>query len=109
VVYYAGSCNEILKISGETIDGKVVLRTIFEVTSSTGLPLVTILMMMKERGMVVDWVDYYLSALDHGMQSSRILSRISSDVVDVYGPEYRDEVLGRLRIFISNQRSAHGL
>ena len=92
-----------------TTDGRTVLRGIFEVTSSIGLPLVTILMMMKEKDQVVDWIDYYQSALDHGMQSSRVLSRIDSDIVDVYGPEYRDEVMKRLRIFISNQRSTNGL
>lgn len=54
----------------------------------------------KEKGYVIDWVDYYKSALDQGMQSDRILSRIDGDIVDVFGSEYRDEVLKRLRFFI---------
>ena len=72
-------------------------------TSTIGLLLVIILSLFEDRGLVVDWIDYYESALRHGMQTDRVLSRIDSDVVDVLGSEHRDEVLKRLRFYISRK------
>lgn len=69
-------------------------------TSTIGLPLWAILMECQERGLVVDWIEYYKSALSSGMSPDRILTRIDSEVSDVYGPEYRDEVIKRLKVFI---------
>jgi hypothetical protein len=90
-------------MSGKTHENRPVWKGIFEVTSSIGLPLVTVLTLFKDRGYVVDWIDYYESALKHGMQSERVLSRIESDVSDVYGSEYRDRVLELLRFYISRK------
>jgi len=90
-------------MSGKTHEGLTVWKGVFEVTSSIGLPLIIVLTLFKDRRYVVDWIDYYESALRHGMQSERVLSRIGSDVSDVYGPEYRDEVLKRLRIYIGSK------
>jgi len=83
------------------------MRGVFEVTSSIGLPLIIVLTLFKDREYVVDWIDYYESALRHGMQSERVLLRIESDVADVYGSEYRDRVLERLRFYI--KRASSGL
>ena len=60
-----------------------------------------ILLECRGRGFVIDWIDYYNSALKLGMSSERVLSRIDSEIVDAYGPEYRDEVLKRLKFYIS--------
>lgn len=84
-----------------------MMRGVFEVTSSIGLPLIIVLTLFKDREYVVDWIDYYESALRHGMQSERVLLRIESDVADVYGSEYRDRVLERLRFYI--KRASSGL
>ena len=81
-------------------------KGVFEVTSSMGLPLIIVLTLFKDRGYVVDWIDYYESALKHGMQSERVLSRIESDVSDVYGAEYRDRVLERLRFVVEHPCSS---
>lgn len=98
-----GSLKDLLSVSGKTQEGKSVLRGVFEVTSSIGLPLVSILVLLEENGCLVDWIDYYESALKQGMQTDRILSRIEGDISDVYGADYRNEVLKRLRFYIGNK------
>jgi hypothetical protein len=57
-------------------------------------------MKCQENDYVVDWIDYYKTALDSGMSSDRILTRIDTEVSDVYNLEYRDEVLKRLKYCI---------
>jgi hypothetical protein len=83
-----------------------VWKGVFEVTFSMGLPLIIVLTLFKDRRYVVDWMDYYESALRHGMQSERVLSRIESDVSDVYGAEYRDRVFERLRFVVEHPCSS---
>jgi hypothetical protein len=70
------------------------------VTSSIGLPLSVVLDLCKSHDFVVDWCDYYRSGIDHGMSSDRLLTRIDTEVSDVYGPEYRDEVMKRLKYLL---------
>lgn len=68
----------------------------FHVTSSQGLPLEIILEVLKEKDIVVDWKNFYDLAIQSGWKYKRIRERISSSVFEVYGPEYRDQVIRRL-------------
>lgn len=52
----------------------------------------------QKEGLVVDWQDYYDTAIKMGMASDRILSRMDNEVCDVYGSEYRDQVIKRIKI-----------
>jgi hypothetical protein len=49
---------------------------------------------------MVDWIDYYKSAVKHGMQSDRVLLRLENDISDVYGPMYKEEIITRLKFYI---------
>jgi hypothetical protein len=83
---------------GKTVDGKTVVQGIFPTMSSIlGLPLDVILEKLKENNMVVDWIEFYESSKKHGWKNKTTFNRISTYVVDVYGPEYRDHIISTLK------------
>jgi hypothetical protein len=69
-------------------------------SSVLGLPLDIILCTLKQNNMVVDWVEFFESSKKCGWPEKTTLNRISTEVCEVFGPEYRDEVIKRLK-FIS--------
>jgi len=90
---------KILNIAGKTTDGKDVTSGNFSLVGSHGLPLELVLMFMKEKELVIDWLDYINGALKDGANIETVKARISSAVADVYGPKYRDEVMKRIEFF----------
>lgn len=72
------------------------MSNVFHVTSSQGLPLEIILEVLRKKRIVVDWQDFYDRAIKGGWKYKRIRERVSSSVFEVYGPEYRNEVIRRL-------------
>ncbi len=86
-----------IKISGKTVEGKLVVQGIFQITSSFGLPIEVILDILTKNGMVIDWIDYYESSLSSGCNRNTIINRIESAVGDCFGSKYREEVMKRLK------------
>ena len=85
-----------ISIAGLTTDGKFVVNNVFKFTSTEGVPLTEILIYCQNHNMIIDWLDYYNSAISLGMERSRILSRISADVADSFGTEYRNTIIDKL-------------
>jgi len=69
-------------------------------SSILGLPLDTLLEVLKEHDMVVDWIDFYESSKKHGWKEKTLFNRISTYVIEVYGPEYRDRIINTLKKYI---------
>jgi alanyl-tRNA synthetase len=67
-----------------------------QLTTTHGLPLELILQYFRERSMVVDWADYVAYCLKDGHNPDTIRSRIETAIADVYGPQYKQEVLAKL-------------
>ena len=65
-----------------------------------GIPLVLLVQQFAQSGCVVDWVDFYETAIAHHWNPNTILARIEEALVDVHGKAYRDAVLERLRYHI---------
>lgn len=86
-------------ISGKTADNRRVLSGLF-----LGLPLTDVLFKCKEYGFVVDWIDFYESALKDGYKSQTILNKIEEAVVDVFGKKYKDGLLKRLNYYIKKTK-----
>lgn len=61
-----------------------------------GVPLEIILTVFQDKGFVVDWVDYIMTALNDGHNPRTIRARIESAVSDVYGKDYTKEVMARV-------------
>lgn len=87
-------------INGETVDGNPVIKGVYHFVSTYGLPLVEFLYEAEEQNMVVDWVDYYDTALIKGMKSDRILTQVESAVREVYGETYCSTVMKLFELYI---------
>lgn len=80
------------------------MKNVYQFCSTIGFPLECLLDQFKERDIVVDWIDYYNSALKLGMASERVLTRMEYDIVDVYGSQYKNEVMKKLNEYIELKR-----
>ena len=65
-------------------------------SSILGVPLEFLLEELKKYNMVVSWTHFYDSSVQHLWKYKTTRERVSSAVFEVYGPEYRDEVIKRL-------------
>lgn len=92
-----------LKIVGKTEDGKSVVQGIFQISSSyTGLPLEIILDQLLKQNIIIDWLDYYLVAVESGMKPDRILLRIKNSIGDVQGSTIAEETIKQLKYCLTN-------
>jgi hypothetical protein len=94
-----------LSVVGKTEDGKLVVSGIFELMSSIlGVPLEFLMEEMKKYNMMVSWTHFYDSSVKHQWKYKTTRERVSSAVFEVYGPEYRDEVIKRLDKYHENKQ-----
>lgn len=89
-----------LCLSGKTLTGKSVLSGVGVLTGTYGVPLEIILSYFKRKKLVVDWLDYIQCTLQEGHNPKTIKARIRSAAGDVYGPEYKDQVMQRVDTYI---------
>lgn len=75
---------------GQTPEGLIVVKGIFPLTDTHGIPLDIVLDQLLSRGYMPDWFDYFDSAVKSGMKPERVLLRLSAAVGDVFGPAFRD-------------------
>lgn len=70
-------------------------------SSILGLPLEYLLEILKENDMIVDWKEFYESSVKHCWKYKSLRERIYFSVCEIYGQEYRDEVIKRLDLLHS--------
>lgn len=87
-----------LSLSGQTTDGRTVIRGVFRLYETEGLPLDVIFDSLISRNCIPDWKHLVQEAEGAGMKLDRILSKLDPAIADTYGPELRDAVLNRLRL-----------
>lgn len=87
-----------LSKSGTTTDGRTVVRGVFRLYETEGLPLDVLFDVLKERNCIPDWKHFVQEAKSAGMKLDRVLSKLDPAIVDTYGPEMRDVVIRRLSI-----------
>jgi hypothetical protein len=51
--------------------------------------------------MIVDWLDFYENSVKEGWKPERTFERIRISITDVFGPEFGDESLRRLKKIVS--------
>ena len=93
---------DMYRFTGKTTDGKIVVGGLYEFTSTYGYPLVELLYDMQGEDLVVDWLDFYESALKFGMKSDRILGRMSEAINEVYGAKHCEAVMNRMEIYLES-------
>ena len=89
-----------LKISGKTEDGRLVVSGVFSFYETQGIHLSVIFDELNNRGMVPDWVALYLETWAVGMMPERVMSMLSESIYDAYGADYRDRVIQTLKTIL---------
>lgn len=84
--------------SGTTQDGRTVVRGVYRLYETEGLPLDVILDALMTHNAIPDWIAFVTEAGMAGMKLDRILSKLDAAIVDTYGPEMRDVVVRRLSV-----------
>jgi len=85
-----------MDISGKTKEGQIVVKGLFQLFDSRGVPLYIIFELCIENGWLPDWISFYKEAYKHGWKHTTIINRLSENMQDVYEPEFIDVVIGRL-------------
>lgn len=93
--------NKYLTVSGKTEDGLLVMAGVGTMCFTGGVPLELILHSFKEKGLVVDWIDYIKTALKDGHKPQTIQSRMEAALGDIYGKTYTAEIMKRARALFS--------
>lgn len=84
---------QLVWISGETVDGHPTMAGVFNLIDGQGVPLVIVMQHYKERGIVIDWDHFLTETINKKWNWSTTLSKIEEAAVDVYGREYKDELI----------------
>jgi len=77
-----------LELAGKTEDGKVVVKGIYRLYETSGIPLDFIFDYVFSSGLIVSWFDFHLEAQGNGMKHKRILSKLEEPVSNIWGEEY---------------------
>ena len=83
-------------IVGVTPEGVNVMSGVFSLFDTYGLPLDSILDMMKDKNMIPCWTTFYNDATTNGWKHKSVMTRLVPLIGDVYGPEFSTEVGRRL-------------
>ena len=87
-----------LVITGKTESGDLVVAGAFRYYETIGLPLDVMFDCFRQKGIVPDWLTFYVEAIRAGMKHDRIISKLDAAIADTYGPEFRDAVIERLEL-----------
>lgn len=66
-----------------------------------GVPIDTIIQEFDRLGYVIDWIDFYESSVKSGWNIKTTLKKIEYSLVDIKEKEYCDNVLQRLKLYIT--------
>lgn len=81
---------------GRTEQGTPVVAGVFRFFETHGLPLDTVLSVLRERGALPCWPSFFREARAAGMKPERIISKLEEAIADAYGAPFRDVVIRRL-------------
>ncbi|WP_299074770.1 hypothetical protein [uncultured Paraglaciecola sp.] len=90
----------LLKISGESKDGKMVLGGFFALRSTHGIPLEEMLMFARDNDILIDWEDFIQSAISEGMSPRGVASTIDAASTEIFGIHHAREIKRRARHII---------
>jgi len=93
---------EKVKVVGKSpTDGKLVVKGIFKLFDTTGLPLFIIFDTCEQNNWLPSWIDFYKEAIKGGWSHKTIVNRLSEALSDTYGTDFKDVVIDRLnKIFM---------
>lgn len=86
----------IMNISGKTASDFYVVKGIYAIYETYGVPLDSIIYRLSQNGYMPDWTDLYTSMLRAGTKSHRALSKIREACMDIYDQAFMNHVLQQL-------------
>lgn len=72
----------------------------FKVHETHGVPLDTIIQVLEENNMIIDWIEFFEESLKCNWNIKTTVNKIQVSLLDLYGKEYSDEVIKRLKMYI---------
>lgn len=93
-----------LEIAGKTEDGKPVIRGLYNLVATYGLPLPIAIQVMAEKGIIPDWIAFYKQAVKEGWHPDRVIIKLESAITDIFGSEWRDEWKIRMMTYVEGVR-----
>lgn len=90
-----------MDLAGKTSENQIVLNGVGTLCFTSGVPLEIVLGYFKDKGLVIDWLDYIKTALLDGHNPRTIRARIESATSDIYGGVYSKEVVSRANIILN--------
>lgn len=66
-----------LRFEGFSSDGKIVIGNCFQFCETYGIDIEDVFLELRNKNMLISWMDYYISALSSGMKKQNIISRIN--------------------------------
>lgn len=85
-----------METCGITQDGKTVVKGIGQLYFQEGLPLGIIFDKLQKSNMIPSWKDLYKEMRENGMSHKRVIDLLRDQMLDAYGKEFRDVVIGRI-------------
>lgn len=70
------------QISGKTEDNKTVIKNVFKLFDTYGLPFFFILEIFKKRNLIIDWESLIIDCKQAGWKESKIKSTILEAIID---------------------------
>ena len=68
-----------------------------------GVHLTTVLDHFQGKDLIPDWIGFLQSTIDSNWNINSTLEKISVSCFEVYGPEHRDIVINKLKMWIANK------
>lgn len=88
-----------MKIIGKTEDNFLVVADVFEFFDTLGLPLEDIIIQLKNKNMLIDWIDFYKQSKKAGWLVDTFYEKLIV-LEDIFDKKYKEEVLKRISLYI---------
>ena len=86
-----------INVVGKTENGELVVAGVFKLYDTCGLPLQTVFEQCVENKWIPSWLHFYTEAHRAGWKDKTIFLRLTDAITDIYGQEYCDVVINRLK------------
>lgn len=77
----------------------------FRVVVTYGVPLDTTVQFLYDNNLLIDWIEFLESSIKEGWNLKSTLVKIETSLIDIRGKEYTDDVVLRLKYYISKRNS----
>lgn len=84
--------------SGRTSEDKIVYGGVYAFYETHGLPLDALLGCLNQSNAIVDWIDFWDSAIKAGVKPRRLTMMIETSCSDVFGSETAFRILMKLKL-----------